>query len=289
MNSTAVLGTGLMGAPMALRMLESGFKVNVWNRSRDKAEPLAAGGAVVCDTPAEAVTDAEVVVLMLSDVKAIVTVLFDESVQPLLSGRTVIQMGTIEPAESRALAEELANLGARYLEAPVLGSIPEAKKGRLQIMAGGDPEVFTECMSLLRAFSDDPVLVGETGQGAALKLAMNQLIASLTSGFALSLGLVRREGVSVELFMDLLRDSALYAPTFDKKLDRMLQRDFEHPNFPLKHMEKDVKLFLKAASEHPLGLAGLKGVDQLLERGILDGLSELDYSAIYNVIDREKK
>jgi 3-hydroxyisobutyrate dehydrogenase len=283
----AVLGTGLMGAPLAMRLLSGGYKVSVWNRTAEKAEPLEAGGAELCGTSTEAIAASECVILMLSDVRAIVEVLFSDDARAQMRGKTVIQMGTIEPNESRAIGKEVEELGGVYLEAPVLGSTPEAKKGELLLMVGAEKEVFTEWLPILRHFGKDPLLVGPVGQGAAMKLAMNQLIAALTSGFALSLALVRREGVQVELFMDVLRNSALYAPTFDKKLDRMMQRDFGNPNFPVKHLDKDVKLFLKAASVHPLGLAGLKGIEQLLERAILEGMADEDYSAIYDVIDRE--
>jgi 3-hydroxyisobutyrate dehydrogenase len=283
----AVLGTGLMGAQLAMRLLGGDYSVSVWNRTPEKAEPLVAGGAELCETPAEAIVASECVILMLSDVRAIVEVLFSDEARETVKGKTIIQMGTIEPRESRAIGEEVARLEGIYFEAPVLGSTPEAKKGELLLMVGADKEEYTQWLPVLRNFAKDPLLVGPVGQGAAMKLAMNQLIASLTSGFALSLGLVRREGVSVELFMDVLRNSALYATTFDKKLDRMMRRDFSNPNFPLKHLDKDVKLFLKAAAEHPLGLSGLKGVEQLLERAILEGMADEDYSAIYDVIDRK--
>jgi 3-hydroxyisobutyrate dehydrogenase len=283
----SVLGTGLMGAPLAMRLLGGDYSVFVWNRTPEKAEPLVAGGAELCTTPADAIAASECVILMLSDVRAIVDVLFSDEAREAIRGKTVIQMGTIEPRESRAIGEEVGRLEGVYLEAPVLGSTPEAKKGELLLMVGADKDVYTEWLPVLRNFGKDPLLVGPVGQGAAMKLGMNQLIASLTSGFALSLGLVRHEGVPVELFMDVLRNSALYAPTFDKKLDRMMRRDFSSPNFPLKHLDKDVKLFLKAAAEHPLGLSGLKGVEQLLERAILEGMADEDYSAIYDVIDRK--
>jgi 3-hydroxyisobutyrate dehydrogenase-like beta-hydroxyacid dehydrogenase len=276
-----------MGAPLAMRLLRAGYDVHVYNRTREKAEPLGAGGAEVCDTPDQAIAAAEFIILMLADVRAIVRSVLTESAMPLLAGKTIIQMGTIAPAESKELAAEFARHDARYIEAPVLGSIPEAKKGKLQIMAGGEAETYAQCLPILEEFGD-PKLVGPVGQGAAMKLAMNQMIAALTSGFALSLGLVRKEGVEVEQFMEVLRDSALYAPTFDKKLERMLDRDFKNPNFPLKHLDKDVKLFLSAASAHTLSLSGLKGIEQIIERGILEGLSELDYSALYEVVDREK-
>ena len=282
----AVLGTGLMGAPLAMRLLEADHEVWVWNRDPERAEPLRAGGAEVAATPVEAIAEAEFVITMLSDARAIVEVAFSEQARGVLRDRTLIQMATIDPQESRELAAAMQEAGGDYLEAPVLGSIPEATRGELIIMAGGEEAVFQRCLPLLRSFGPEPRLIGAVGKGAALKLAMNQLIAGLTASFSLSLALVRHEGVSVDDFMTLLRGSALYAPTFDKKLPRMLEGDFDRPNFPLKHLDKDTKLFIRAAERHALALSGIKGVEQLLERGLLEGLANQDYSALYTVIDR---
>ncbi|RMG54773.1 MAG: NAD(P)-dependent oxidoreductase, partial [Gammaproteobacteria bacterium] len=235
----AVLGTGLMGAPMAMRLLEAEHDVWVWNRDPSRAEPLRAGGAEVCETPVEAIAEAEFVITMLSDARAIVEVAFSPEARGVLRDRTLIQMATIDPQESRELAEAMQQAGGDYLEAPVLGSIPEATRGELIIMAGGEETVFQRCLPVLKALGPEPRLIGAVGQGAALKLAMNQLIAGLTTSFSLSLALVRHEGVDVDDFMEILRGSALYAPTFDKKLPRMLEGDYERPNFPLKHLDKD--------------------------------------------------
>lgn len=280
-----VLGTGLMGAPMAERLLQAGHEVFVYNRSTEKAAPLAAAGACVCASAAQAVAQAECVLLMLADAPAIEAVLLSAQARAALPGRSVIQMGTIAPQESRRIAREVETAGGAYLEAPVLGSIPEARAGRLLLMVGAAPEQYARWRPLLQVFGPEPVHVGPVGQGAALKLAMNQLIASLTTGFALSLGLVRREGVEVETFMRLLRDSALYAPTFDKKLGRMLARDYARPNFPLKHLLKDLRLCLQAAEGRGLETEALHGVEALLLRALELGLAEVDYSALYEAVD----
>lgn len=280
-----LLGTGLMGAPMAARLLQAGHEVFVYNRSAEKAAPLGAAGACVCPTAAEAVGQAECVLLMLADARAIEAVLLAEEARAALGGRSVIQMGTIAPQESRGIAREVEAAGGDYLEAPVLGSLPEAKAGRLLLMVGAAPEQYARWRPLLQVFGPEPVHVGPVGQGAALKLAMNQLIAGLTASFALSLGMVRREGVEVETFMRLLRDSALYAPTFDKKLGRMLERDYAHPNFPLKHLLKDLRLCLQAAEAQGLEAGALRGVEALLLRGLELGLAEADYSALYEAVD----
>lgn len=281
----ALLGTGLMGAPLARRLAQCGHSVRVWNRTHARAAEIAGDGVEACTNLPEALAGAEAALTTLSDAGAIDAVLAVPGVLPALAGKVLVQMGTIAPQESRALAARLADAGVGYLEAPVLGSRPEAARGTLLVMAGGDEASFARCLPWLRDCGPEPVLVGPVGQAAALKLALNQLIAALTSGFALSLGLVRREGVPVETFMGILRDSALYAPTFDKKLDRMLSGDYAGPNFPLKHLLKDVRLCREAAEADGLDTGVLAAIARLLEAGVAQGLAEADYSALAATVD----
>ncbi len=285
---TALMGAGLMGAPMARRLLEMGHDVIVYNRSRNKTDVLARNGMAVAGTPAEAIESAECVLLTLSDLVAIRAVLFTESASQALKGRVVIQMGTIGPEQSRRLLSEVDSLGGSYLEAPVLGSIPEAKAGRLIVMVGGTPEQFASYRELLQSFGPNPVLIGPVGQAAAVKLALNQLIASLTGAFSLSLGFVQRQGVEVDAFMDILRESALYAPTFDKKLSRMLAHHYTGPNFPTKHLAKDVDLFLSESRTLGLDTRLLEGLRQAVESAIRKGLADDDYSALFEGITDAK-
>jgi 3-hydroxyisobutyrate dehydrogenase len=281
----SLLGTGLMGRPMAERLLAAGHEVVVWNRTRARAVPLAERGARVATTPGEAVESSECAVLMLADAQAIESVLLPHA-EPLseLAGRAVLQMGTIAPSESRAFAAALVEAGAEYLEAPVLGSIPEARAGELLVMVGATEEQLGRWRPLLACFGREPLRVGPVGRAAAAKLALNQLIAALTSGFALSLGFVQRQGVPVERFMEILRQSALHAPAFDKKLPRLLERDYAGPNFPLEHLTKDVRLFLGEA--RPLGLScdALEGVERLLARALAEGHAGEDYSALFEEV-----
>ena len=273
-----------MGGPLVERLLGAGYKVVVWNRSPQKLEPLIAKGALAAETPEQAVRSAEVLMTRLSDQVAIQEVLFPAERASLLEGKTILQMGTIGPSHSRGLEDAAIAHGAEYLEAPVLGSIPEAKKGTLLLMVGATEKQFKRFLPLLSVFGENPMLVGEVGKAAAMKLAFNQLIGGLTASFSLSLGLIQKEGVRVEQFMDMLRDSALYAPTFDKKLMRMLERDYDKPNFPTRHLLKDAELFLDAANEHGLTAAALEGVRDTVALALAKGLADTDYSAINEVI-----
>ncbi|UCF56371.1 MAG: NAD(P)-dependent oxidoreductase, partial [Deltaproteobacteria bacterium] len=283
----ALLGTGLMGQPMAERIHRANHQLVVFNRTSEKAEPLKSLGARIASSADDAIRSSECVILMLADAEAIRAVLLSAESRADLSGRTVIQMGTISPSESISLNEEVLESGGDYLEAPVLGSIPETKEGRLIVMVGASAAQFERWSGVLKCFGPEPLLVGPVGQASALKLALNQLIASLTAAFSLSLGFVQRKGIRVDLFMKILRESALYASTFDKKLQRMLERNYSNPNFPTRHLAKDIDLFLEEAKAMNLQTTGLEGVGRLVKMTIEDGLSQEDYSALFNTIDPE--
>ena len=281
----ALLGTGLLGRAIAERLQSVGHTVTVYNRTATKALPLQACGITVVTRPEQAMAQADCVVLMLADAAAIRAVLLTQASLAVLRGKTVIQMGTIAQDESLVLQAEIERVGGSYCEAPVLGSLAEAKAGTLLVMVGGTEGQFAQWGPLFRSLSREPRLVGPVGKAACLKLALNQLIAAEISAFALSLGLVQRAGVPVDTFMAILRESALFAPAFEKKLPRLLTRDYQHPNFSTCHLLKDVELFLKEASGYALTTSSLEGIRPVLERTIAQGFGEADYSAIFEVVN----
>ncbi len=274
-----------MGLPIAHRLIQRGHEVTAWNRSEERLKVATEEGIEIQPDLAQAVADNELLLLTLSDAAAIEAVIFSAQVESQLKGKTVLQMGTISPDESRALAERVQAAGGDYLEAPVLGSIPEAKNGELIIMAAGSEAAYHHCLLLLRGLGKEVDLVGSVGQAAAMKLAMNQLIAALTVGFAQSLGLIRAEGVDLELFMKLLRESSLYAPTFDKKLQKYIEHDYSNANFPLKHLIKDVGLFKQVAESSGMNAQVSDAMLSVLNSGEQAGYGDEDYSALYEAIN----
>jgi 3-hydroxyisobutyrate dehydrogenase len=281
----AFIGTGLMGHPMAERVLAGGHELIAYNRTREKAEALARKGARIAGSAREAIEVGECTIFMVRDGSVVRELLSDEGFIPSLGGRTVIQMSTIGPAESIRLMEDVRGAAGDYLEAPVLGSVPQAEEGKLLVMVGGNAEQLGHWGDLLRCFGPDPRLVGPVGHAATLKLAMNQLIASLAASFSLSLGMVRRKGIEVDLFMDILRKSAFYAPTFDRKLPQMLSRDFSNANFPAALLLKDLDLARAEADGLGLDTAALDGVRDVVKETVEDGKGREDYAALYATID----
>jgi 3-hydroxyisobutyrate dehydrogenase len=280
----AFLGTGLMGLPMAQRLLEAKIQLIAYNRTPEKLAPLQAAGAEVADNPRHAVLAADYVILMLTNAPAIYSVLLSDTSWRSLAGRTVIQMGTITPTESKEIRNSVVSAGAEYIEAPVLGSIPEAEAGKLIVMVGSHREQYQRYLELLKHFSQEPVYIGQVGTASALKLALNQLIASLTTSFALSLGFVQHHGIDVESFMQILRNSSLYAPTFDKKLQRMLENNYDNPNFPTKHLLKDTDLFIDEAKSAGLDISSIEGVRSILDKAMQMSFAQADYSSLFAAI-----
>ncbi|MGB3571110.1 MAG: NAD(P)-dependent oxidoreductase [Phormidesmis sp.] len=282
----AILGTGLMGGPMALQLQQGGFEVIAWNRSPEKLTPLQAAGIETASTAGAAIASAPVTITMLSDAAAIKSAVLSKP--QALAGKTILQMGTIAPAESRDIQAAVTAAGGDYLESPVLGSTPQVKARTLILMVGATPKQFEQWRSVLECFGPKPALMGPVGTAAATKLAMNQLIGSLTAAFSMSLALVQNEGLDLDKFMTIVRDSALYAPTFDKKLERMCDRNFADPNFPTKHLLKDMNLFVQAAENQDIDASVAASVAQLTQKAIDQGLADRDYSAIYNAVNPKK-
>ena len=280
MTSVALLGAGLLGNAIARRFLDQGLSVRVWNRNPDRLAPLLEQGAAPITELEGAARDCDAVVTVLRDgpvTSKVVSSLGD------LNNTTVIPMGTMGVSESRELAEQVLHQKGRYLEAPVLGSRPQALNGTLLVMAGGDVTEFEQQRGNLRHLCENPILVGPVGSGAATKIALNQLIASLTHSFSLSLRLIQQAGVPVETFMEILRPSALYAPTFDKKLQRMLDGNYGDPNFSTALLRKDLNLFLQETVAAGLQDKGLQGLADLLTAAENTPLDQQDYCALHEL------
>ncbi len=295
MVDIGIIGIGLMGHAFVERFLSQGFTVRIFNRSQNNIKDLAENGVIVCATTEELISLSSTIILMVSDADAINKLLPLDKLggnpgdkQVDLQGKTILQMATISPRQSKETGEAIASSGGHYLEAPVLGSIPEAKTGTLIIMAGGSKDVFEEALPALQVLGSSPRYIGETGSAAALKLAMNQLIASLTAGFSLSLSYAIKNGVDTDVFMDTVRESALYAKTYDKKLQKYLDRDFGTANFSTRHLLKDIRLFIDDAKAAGLNTDALEGIERITNLAVANGMDLMDYSSIYQVICPER-
>jgi 3-hydroxyisobutyrate dehydrogenase len=278
-----LIGAGLMGTPMGEKILAAKHSLIVYNRTAEKTKPLVDKGAVQASSPVEVIEKSDIIITMLANGDAVREMLF--GARTSFKNKTVLQMSTISAAESKEFDKKTRALDGQYLEAPVLGSGPQIREGKLIVMVGGPYKLYEKYSPALKVFTKRPLYIGEVGKAAALKLAFNQLIASLTAAFSLSFGIVQREGINTEIFMNILRQSALYAPTFDKKLDKMISKDYSDVNFPVKHLLKDVNLVIDEAKSLGIDVTAVEGVKGLLQSAIDKGLQNEDYSAMFLAVN----
>jgi len=280
----AFLGLGIMGAAMAANLVQKGHRVTTWNRTPGKS----VAGANAAHSPRAAAAQAEVVWVCVSDTAAVKQVLFGpggvaESLRP---GAIVVDSSTISPAESRNFAELIRAQGADFVDAPVTGSKIGAKDGTLIFIAGGRKESIGKLHPLFSAMGKQVIHVGDNGQGEAAKLAMNLMIVLIYEGFIEALTLAKNLGVEQRALFSLIQASMVRSGVVDYKMPFVEKRDFS-PNFPLRLMHKDIRLMLDDGRSTNTALPGLEKIKEIYDEAAALGLSDLDYAATLQVLDRK--
>ena len=276
----ALLGTGLMGYPMARRLCEAGHTVQVWNRTRAKAEGLAAFGASVHDTPTAAAQNSEFVITMLEHGPVVEEVLFVLGVAGAMKpGTVLIDMSSIKPAEARTHAERLGGMGITHLDAPVSGGTLGAEAGTLAIMAGGKASSFERAKPVFAPLGR-ATLVGPSGSGQLAKLA-NQMIVGITIGaVAEALQLCEKGGADPAKVKEAISGGFADSRILQVHGQRMVERNFA-PGGRMSVQLKDMRNALETAT----GLGYNAPITGLLERlyaeGVEHGLSDLDQSGLF--------
>lgn len=280
----AFLGIGLMGNHQARRLLQAGYALTAWNRSRAKAEALEAFGATVADTAADTVRDADVVVTMLENGPIVTEVLFGSGADAAIrSGAVVVDMSSIKPAESQDHARRLGRRGVAHVDAPVSGGTVGAENGTLAIMAGGEPDAFARVEDVLKVMGR-PVHVGPSGAGQLAKLA-NQIIVGVAIGaVGEALMLAAKGGADPAKVREALRGGFAESRVLELHGQRMIDRDFVTKGRSVTHL-KDIDNALSAATELGLELP-FSGVLADLFRGLLANAGDLDHSALLAELER---
>jgi 3-hydroxyisobutyrate dehydrogenase-like beta-hydroxyacid dehydrogenase len=283
--NVAFLGIGLMGSRQAKRLLDAGHSLTVWNRSREKAEALSAFGARVVDTAAEAVADADVVILMLENGRIVTDVLFSQGAAgSLRPGAVLVDMSSIKPAEAQEHAKRLAERGVHHIDAPVSGGTLGAEQGTLAIMAGGESDIFDRVESIL-AIMGRPVHVGPHGAGQLAKLA-NQIIVGVTIGaVAEALLLAQRGGADPAKVREALRGGFAESRILELHGQRMVERDFVTKGRSVTHL-KDLDNALDAAERIDLDSLPYTALTADLFRGLIENAGDLDHSGLLVELER---
>jgi len=280
-ETVAVLGAGgTMGLAMARNLARIGFIVRAWNRSPEKAQPLADEGVALCATPAEAAHEATVILTMLSDAAAVLDVMEGEDGALAGSSDVVwLQMSTIGIEGTERCVELAERRGVRVVDAPVLGTKQPAEQGELVILASGPGDLRDRLAPIFDVLGKRTMWIGEAGAGTRLKIAVNTWILSVVEGAAETLALAEGLGLDPSLVLDAVAGGPLDLPYLQMKGKAMIMRSFE-PAFRLALAAKDAALVEEAAIEHSLDLPLVTAIRRRLEAGVPEH-GEKDMSATF--------
>ncbi len=279
------VGLGIMGKPMARNLLRAGYPVTVHNRSRPPVDELVAEGAADGGSPRGVAEQSEVVITMLPDTPDVEQVTFGPQglVEGLRPGSVLVDMSTISPVATRAIAARLRERGVEMLDAPVSGGQRGAEEGTLSIMVGGDPQTFERVRPLFQALGKSVVHVGPVGAGQVCK-ACNQVVVALTlQAVAEALVLAERNGVDPARVRQALLGGFAGSRILEVHGQRMLEGNYQ-PGFRARLHHKDLRIALETGRSAGVPMLGTALVHELLGAVVARGWGDLDHSALVRLV-----
>jgi 3-hydroxyisobutyrate dehydrogenase-like beta-hydroxyacid dehydrogenase len=280
------VGLGHMGGNMAARFLAAGYPVYGEDRNPEQAQGLVQDGLLWCERPREVAEAAEIVFTSVTDDGALEAVASgpDGILAGLAAGKIWVDVSTVSPRVSRALAERVDAVGAAMLDAPVSGSVTQVQAGTLTIMVGGDEQAYARVEPILRELGT-PTHIGENGQGLVLKLAINISLAVQMLAFAEGVLLAERAGVDRKLAMDVMTQSAIGSPMLKARAALVLDLP-DDAWFDVQLMQKDLVLALDTARQLRVPLPSAAAADELLTVARAFGYENRDIASLFEVLER---
>jgi len=288
MKNIGFIGIGLMGFPMAKKLLKSGYKLKAFNRSQDKAERLKEFGAVISTSIKDVVTNSDVIITMLTDDTAVEKVMGNEEfIKNISANTTVIDMSSVNPVLTKKYAEILKKKDINYLDAPVSGGTIGAEESSLAIMVGGEERIYNECFDLLKKLGN-PTLVGPVSSGQISKLA-NQIIVGVTIGaVAEAVTLCEKSGTNPSKMIEALSGGWADSKILQTHGKRMINKDFS-PKGKTTTQLKDMTNIINASKAEGLHLPISSLIKKMYKNIVDDGFGNTDHSSLYNEIKKLNK
>src|SRR3954466_5454581 len=285
MAELGYVGLGVMGTSIVNRLLDAGHTVTVWNRTREKAEPLLERGAVWADSPREVAERSEIVFTMVTNTAAVQAVTDGEDgiLAGLASGKLYVDMSTASPANTRALAEQVNAAGAQMLDSPVSGTSITVDQGKASLMVGGDADAFERAKPILEAIGPKVFHMGDNGTAVALKIAINLSLAVQMLAFSEGVLLAEKSGIDRERVVEAMLASVIASPMVVYRGPLVLG----HPDeawFDCHMMQKDMNLALEMGRELEVPLPTTAVTNEFLTAANGMGIGEKDFAVIFDVL-----
>jgi len=285
MKTIGFIGLGIMGEMMAKRLLNNGYNLVVYNRTREKISKLGTFGVTPVESPGEVAKNCDIFISMLADSKAVEDIVYSENgtLSALKPGSIHIDMSTISPSVTKKLYAEYKNRNANFIHAPVLGSKTQAENGTLLIFIGGDKEAFEKSEEIFKILGKKFWHFDSVEKATTLKLVMNSMIATMMIALSQAFALAEKSGLSKETVLEVLEESALNSAMYQNKGKAIIDGNYT-PNFYVKHILKDINLILEAGQDMKVPLPVVSAIRELYISAISKGYENEDYCAVYKVM-----
>ena len=290
MMKIGIVGTGMLGEAVGLHLLDVGYKITVFNRSKEKTEKLENKGALVVDSPKNVAENSELVIVVVKDADAVKDVVFGDC--GILAGRhegmCIADMSTINPNSTREISKKVTEDGIDYMEIPVMGGPNVAINGKLVIMASGKREVFERFKTIFESIADQSIYLGDTGTAHSIKLAMNLQIAMLALSLSEGITLTKKAGFDPEIFLKVLNSTYFKTGMSEGKAHKMIN-DSVKPTFTLANLKKDLDTINDAAESFDAELPMAKIARKIYTDATDAGFGDIDYTGIISYIRKLSK
>ena len=288
--NVGVIGTGLLGRSVAKRLLETGHNVTVYNRTKEKADPLRDLGAYIVESPKEVAENSDIILTIVKDSAAVESVSFGE--QGIVKGRreglVVADMSTINPISSKLFAKEFDSHGITLIDSPVMGGPSLAEKGQLVVMIGGPEEAYQKCKQVFNCIGQKTFYLGSNGSAESMKLALNLQISILALSLSEGMILARKSGLDPLLFLEVLNSTYFKTGMSLNKGPKMAKGVFE-PSFFLNVMQKDLDEINYMAKEVGARLPIAKIAGEIYHDAVREGFGKIDYTGIMAYLEQINK
>jgi 3-hydroxyisobutyrate dehydrogenase-like beta-hydroxyacid dehydrogenase len=286
MKRIGFIGLGVMGSGIAGTLLKAGYNLTVWSRNPDQSKPLLTQGAKAAPNIPAIVKDAEVVMYCLSDDRAIEEVVFgrDGVLSSVNRGQIVLDNSTVHPQTSRRQAAAYAEKGVEFLDVPVFGSRNEAASGGLWVLVGGKREAFDRARPILNAIGETVHYMGASGNGSAMKLVGNLIVASQLEALGEAMVLAAKAGLNPQDVLGVLEVADFRSPILSGVGAALVKRDFS-PNFALKHLLKDANLIDRFAQDLISPIPAVAAIRETIKSAVNQGWGEENASAMIKALE----
>ncbi len=287
MEKIGIIGLGMLGNAVALHLIEKGFEIAAYNRTKEKTSELKEKKATIVESPKEVAEESELVIVVVKDAEAVKQISFGENgiIQGNHKGLTVADMSTIDPLESKNITNQFKDNNIQKLDIPVMGGPNVAITGDLVMMASGDKQSFEKCKTVFDTIANKVFFLGDSGIAHSVKLAMNLQITMLALALSEGIMLVKKLNVDPKIFLEILNSTYFKTGMSEKKAYKMIEGRY-NTTFTMANLKKDISTMTNAAKSLGIELPMISKAEEVYEKAIKDGFGDIDYTGIIEYLKK---